>query len=191
MRIKQVIGFPFMTYSNFAKAMTICLTVATVLSAPGALAQSKVAGRATIIQELSDCRKLTADSARLACYDAAAAALEQAEAQGDIVVVDRAQARRVRSQAFGFSLPSLSIFERGEKQEDLANVAGQIDSARPNAAGKWVLRLEGGAIWEQTDTTAVSRRPRAGMPVNIRRAALGSFLLSVDDQHSFRARRVE
>ena len=50
---------------------------------------------------------------RLACFDAAAARLDEAEKKGDIVVVDRRQAQEVRRQAFGFTLPSLTLFDRG------------------------------------------------------------------------------
>ena len=54
--------------------------------ASSAVAQPKSETRAALVQTLSDCRKVADDPARLACYDAAAAALEQAEAKGDIVV---------------------------------------------------------------------------------------------------------
>ena len=39
-------------------------------------------GRAAVVQALADCRKLTEDTARLACYDKAAGDLDQAESKG-------------------------------------------------------------------------------------------------------------
>jgi len=164
--------------------------IGALLAAPGH-AQPRPEGRAAVLQKLTDCRKLTDGVARLACYDEATAGLEQAEAKGEIVVVDREQAQNVRRQAFGFSLPSLSIFERGEKPEDLSNVTGQIESARLNRSGKWVVQLTDSAVWEQIDTTPVVRRPRPGMTVKIRKAALGSFFMNIDGQTAVRARRVE
>ena len=74
------------------------------------------------MQQLLDCRKLADSAARLACYDKAAATMDQAEAKGDIVVVDREQARKVRRQAFGFTLPSITLFERGEKPEEISTM---------------------------------------------------------------------
>lgn len=62
-------------------------------------------------------------------------------------------------------------------------------AARLGRDGKWILSLDSGAVWRQTDTETVLRDPRAGSRVVIRAAALGSFLLSVDGQRSFRARR--
>lgn len=148
-------------------------------------------GRADLVQKLADCRKVPDDTARLACYDQAAAAFDQAEAKGDIVVVDREQARTVRRQAFGFSLPSIALFERGESQEEVSNVTGKVASARMNGAGKWVVELEDGATWVQIDSNELFRYPKPGMEVRIRRASLGSYLMSVDGQRSFRASRAE
>ncbi|MGA0607863.1 hypothetical protein ACO2Q0_17880 [Phenylobacterium sp. VNQ135] len=172
------------------RAALLVAAAATLAAAP-ALAQPKMEGRAALVQRLSDCRKLTDDSARLACFDQATAALEQAEAKGDIVVVDREQARTVRRQAFGFSLPSLSMFERGEEKEEVDNVTGKIASARQDGTGKWVLRLEDGAVWQQVDVTELSLYPKAGQSVTVRKATLGSFLASVEGRRAFRVRRVE
>lgn len=148
-------------------------------------------GRTAIVQKLVDCRKLTDDAARLACYDQAAAALDQAEAKGDIVVVDREQARKVRRQAFGFALPSITLFEKGETKEDLENVTGVVAAARQDSMGHWIIKLEDGATWAQIDATELFKTPKAGMAVKIRRASLGSFLMIVDNQRAFRARRTE
>ncbi len=160
-------------------------------AAAAGAAEPRTEGRAALVQQLTDCRKLSEDAARLACYDTATAALEQAEAKGDIVVVDREQARTVRRQAFGFSLPSMAMFERGEEKEQIDNVSGKIASARQDAAGKWVLRLEDGAVWQQVDAQELSLYPKPGQSVTIRKATLGSFLASVEGRRAFRVRRVE
>ena len=172
-------------------ALPLSLALPLVLGAGDAQAQPRTEGRASLVQTLSDCRKLTEDTARLACYDQATAALEQAEAKGDIVVVDREQARTVRRQAFGFSLPSLSVFERGEERDTVDNVEAKIASARQDGSGKWVLRLEDGAVWQQVDVQELSLYPKPGQNVTIRKATLGSFLASVEGRRAFRVRRVE
>lgn len=184
-----------MTRQRPAPTAVLACALAGLIVAPlavsVAVAQPKAEGRAALVQRLSDCRKLTDDSARLGCYDSATAALEQAEAKGDIVVVDREQARTVQRQAFGFSLPSLSLFERGEQKEAVDNVSAKIASARQDATGKWVLRLEDGAIWQQVDAQELSLYPKPGQSVTIRKATLGSFLASVEGRRAFRVRRVE
>jgi len=151
---------------------------------------AKVDGRAQALQHLIDCRKLTDNTARLACFDDAAAAMDQAEAKGDIVVVDREQARKVRRQAFGFSLPSMHLFERGEKPEEIENLTGVVASARQVGYGKWLITLaDDGGTWLQVDTTEVPFDPKPGMQVKIRKAALGSYMLMLGNRWSFRAHR--
>ncbi len=177
-----------------AVALAAGLLAAALAAGPvaaAAPAAPRAEGRAQALQRLTDCRKLTDGVQRLACFDQAAAALDQAEAKGDIVVVDRDQARKVRRQAFGFTLPSLAMFERGEKPEDLDNLPGKVAASRQNSAGKWVIRLEDGATWVQVDSNEVPNAPQAGDPVTIRKAAMGSYMLSLGHHIAFRAHRSE
>lgn len=168
------------------------LLVTGVSAAPGdGLSEAASETRPALFNSLTDCRKLADNTARLACYDGVTGDLERAEAKGDIVVVDREQARKVRSQAFGFSMPSLSLFERGEGREAIETVTGRLASARKDGNGKWSVRLEDGAVWTQVDSAIVMFQPRPGMPVKVRRAAMGSYMLSLDGRPGFRARRVE
>jgi len=145
--------------------------------------------RAAVLQGLLDCRTKADPGERLACYDGAAAQMDQAEAKGDIVVVDREQARAVRKQAFGFTLPSLSLFERGEKPEQLNHVTGVVETARQNGNGMWTIGLEDGAVWSQIDGNPPNRDPKPGMKVEIKSAMMGSYMMSVDGQGAFRAHR--
>ncbi len=169
----------------------VAAAVAAVLAIGGAaaLAQTPPPARAEILRRLLDCRKVADNAERLACYDAQAGVFDQAEAKGDVVVVDREQARTVRRQAFGFQLPSMALFERGEKIEDVENVASTVKSARRNSEGKWLVTLEDGSVWAQIDTERVPRDPKAGMEVKIRRAAVGSYLMNLGGQRAVRARR--
>ncbi len=166
--------------------LVLALAATSALAGP---APAKAPSRAAVLQGLLDCRGKSDNAERLACYDRAASAMDQAEAKGDIVVVDREQARAVRKQAFGFTLPSLTLFERGEKPEQIDRVSGVIAASRADANGKWVLRLEDGAVWRQIDGESPHRDPKAGMTVEIKSASMGSYLLSVDGQRAFRAHR--
>jgi hypothetical protein len=64
----------------------VILCFVTVSAAKAAICPPK---RAAALQAVANCRKLTGDSARLACCDKAAPGLHQAEAKGQIVVIDR------------------------------------------------------------------------------------------------------
>lgn len=171
-----------------AGVLITCWSASPLAAAPAPATQQ---ARAQQLQELLDCRKLADGPARLACFDKAASALDQAEAKGDIVVVDREQAQKVRKQAFGFTLPSLSLFDRGVKPEDISSTESKIASAHRNKAGKWVIVLEDGATWVQVDLEELPLDPKPGQPVKIRKASLGSYLFSVGNQRAFKAHRVE
>ncbi len=167
-------------------------SLAAALFATGAPAlAADAAGRTAVLQRLLDCRKVEGEAARLACYDTAAGALDQAEAKGDVVVVDREQARSMRKQSFGFTLPSLAIFDRGEKPEDINRVTLQVTDARRDRNGKWVITVEGGQVWRQIDVGEFTVDPRPGMTASVRKASLGSFLMSIGGKAGVRVHRDE
>jgi hypothetical protein len=142
-----------------------------------------------VIQAVLDCRQAKAADARLACYDTAVARLAQALGDGDLVSFDRAQRREVRRQAFGFNMPSLSVFDRGERPEEADSLTTRVQSASRKADGRWVIVLDGGQVWRQTDSMSLARPPRPGSAAVIQRASLGSFMISIDGHPGFRARR--
>jgi hypothetical protein len=146
-------------------------------------------GPPAAVKAVTDCRTIADATERLACYDKTVAAMAEAEDKGDLVSVDRAQRRLLRHQAFGFTLPSLSIFDRGENAEDVNRVEEVLAYASQDAQGRWTLHMQNGAVWRQIDDEFLSGRPRQGAKIVIRRAAIGSFMLSVDGQPGIRVHR--
>ena len=169
--------------------------VAAAGLATGASAADKVSAqkRAQVLQAIVDCRPMTDTNARLACYDAAAAKLDEAEASGQVVVVDKEQARQVRREVFGLQLPSLDIFSHATNGrapvEDVEKVSETVKSASRQVDGKWVVEMEGGAVWRQIDTNELAFAPHPGSKAEIRKAALGSFFMKLDGQPGIRVHR--
>jgi hypothetical protein len=155
----------------------------------GARAATPAPTRAPAVQAVIDCRKLADSAQRLACYDATVDSMAKAETAGDLVTLDRAQRRAVRRQAFGFTLPTLSMFDRGEKPDEVDRIDETLASARQDAQGKWTFVMQDGAVWRQIDDEFLSRKPHQGSAIVIRRAMLGSYMLSVDGQPGVRAHR--
>lgn len=180
-----------MTHFNTRSKLAALAALTLIAGADQASAQAAKDARAQVFQGLMDCKGKSDPAERLACYDAAVGAMDVAEKKGDIVVVDREQAKAVRRQAFGFSLPSLAMFEKGESPEELDQVALKAERVYRGGDGKWVFELEGGAVWAQTDTEALFREPKAGSKVEIRKASMGSYFMNVDGQRAVRARRVK
>lgn len=143
------------------------------------LAADAPKARASQLQAIVDCRQVADPAQRLACYDAAAGALDAAEKSGEVVVVDRAQVSEARRAAFGFNITMPAFMTGGEKADPIEQITATVASARQNGERKWVMTMTDGAVWRQTDTEWVSRDPKAGTVVEIRAAALGSFVMTV------------
>jgi hypothetical protein len=149
--------------------------------------------RPELFEALVRCRAVADNAARLACFDSAAAALEQAAARRDVVVVDRAQVRETRRRLFGLALPRLPIFGSGEavqrEEEEVDTLEGVVASAQQNDLGQWYIRLQEGGLWVQTDHNLLALQPRAGQPVVINRGVMGSYMMRIARQPGIRVRR--
>jgi hypothetical protein len=145
--------------------------------------------RAPIVQAVIDCRTINDAARRLDCYDKSVDGMVQADAKGDLVTIDREQRQVVRRQAFGLSLPALSMFDRGGKTENLDRIVSTVSAVGRTADGKWIITVEGGAVWRQIDSEELYRNPRPGSHVSIRKAALGSFFMDIDNERAIRVRR--
>jgi hypothetical protein len=144
------------------------------------------------LQAVIACRALTDRDARLACFDAASAKLDEAESAGQVVVVNREQAREVRRDVFGLTLPSLDIFGRkgiAATGEDVDRLVTTVKTAHLDADGRWVLELDTGAVWRQVDDSPMATPPHPGSKAEVRRAALQSFFIWIDGHPAFRAHR--
>ncbi len=130
-----------------------------------------------VFEAVVNCRTLTADSERLACYDKNVAALATAREKEDIVVADRATLRETKKGLFGFTLPKLKLFG-GTEGEDVNEIEATISAVRATPDGLALMILGDGARWKQTDGGNLFARP--GSTIRIERGALGSYLASVD-----------
>ncbi len=160
----------------------------TALAGSAALA-AETPGRAPAVQTVLDCRKIEDGPQRLACYDKAVGFMAKADETGDLVTVDRQQRTTLRRQAFGFNLPSLSMFDKGQKLEENDRLTGKAARASQNKNGQWVITLDDGAVWVQTDDASLYPAPHPGSTIAIRRATLGSFFMLIDGRQQVRAKR--
>ncbi len=142
--------------------------------------------RATLLTAVTQCRAVMDPSARLACFDRSVAALDAAEADKTVIVIDQQQMHETRRSLFGISLPNTDLLGNGK---DLPQIETTLTSASVNDTGQWSFVLADGARWTQTDDYVIARRPRANDKVIIKRAALGSFRLSVGGQPGVKAKR--
>jgi hypothetical protein len=143
------------------------------------------------LSRVVQCRAIAGEAERLACYDREVAAMDQAQSSGELVAMDRQQVRRTRRSLFGLAVPNLGIFgDDNQDDEEASRIESTVRSASMNANGKWIIELPDGARWIQIDSRELNFPPRAGQPIRIRRAALGSYLANINNQTAIRVRRV-
>lgn len=170
------------------KVMIACLSV---FSLPALAADGKKVEleRPALFTDLVNCRTIANSEERLACFDAKVAALDEAQQKQDIVVTDRETVKEARRGLFGFNLPKIKIFGENDNAEDIDEISSTITSVSTQG-GKWLIVLEDGAKWLQVDSEQLVTYPKPGMPVVLKKAALGSFLVNIRGQRAIRMRRL-
>jgi hypothetical protein len=120
------------------------------------------------------CASIAKDAERLACYDKAFGAAD-APSKGAPAKQD-------------FGLPAKKAYPTEAEKKDLA-ISAVISSVERRRDGKFVVTLDNGQTWLQSENDS-RIDVKAGDTVNVRRAALGSYLLSNRDGLATRVKRV-
>ncbi|WP_293943814.1 hypothetical protein [Sphingomonas sp.] len=143
----------------------------------------------TQVARLLACKDLADSAARLACYDRETAAVGDAINRRDLVMVDREAVKTARRSLFGFSIPSLGGI-LGNDRDELKELDGQVAFASQRGDGTYVIGLQDGTQWTQTDDRTLALDPRKGDKVFVHRAAMGSYMLNVGRMPGIRVKRV-
>lgn len=167
------------------------LSMALAFTLVGGSAMAQTGSEPEVIKALKACSAIKADGERLACYDKAAQLVAKAQETGEVIIIDKQAARAARRQAFGLELPTLSILDRGADKSETETLQATVKSARADADGRLVLTLEDGAVWRQLDDRTLGKPPKPGASVEIRKAAMGSYLMKIGGQPAIRVRRSE
>jgi hypothetical protein len=171
----------------------IAATLAVMTIASAGIAKEKPAPEPpALYAKLAACRTVGDATERLACFDKASAELDAAVAKNDVYMVDKQQVQKTRRTLFGLPLPDLGLFG-GDKDDADKDAITELESTVKSASmgdGGWRITIEEGSTWQQTDNIPLALSPKPGMPVSIKKAALGSFKMSVRKQPPVRVRRV-
>ena len=175
---------------TIAVAAAVVFAAAAFVPAAALPKSPKMAAATTgVVAELTGCRTLTDDAARLTCYDKAAAKLEAATAAGDVKVLDREDIRATRRSLFGFELPKLPFFKGDDSAKDTPEAVDTVvKSVQPATYGKFTLTMEDGSVWQSTEP--LPRDPKVGAKVHLKTGALGNFFMTVGSMRSVRAMRI-
>lgn len=168
------------------------LSIALLCCSCEGIAQEMSSGG--VVQSLARCRVIQAPDARLACFDAAAGAIEAAVKAKDVTIVDRQDIRKARKSLFGFSVPHIPLFgggdrDGGPKTDDFTELNTTVANVRPMDNGRIELRLaEGEAVWMTTDPMPFP--PKVGAKIRIRQGAMGNYFIAISGERSVRGVRV-
>lgn len=161
---------------------------ATLLAVPATAKQAESFAQPAVLKAVLDCRTIADATARLACFDRSAEALETAATSKEVLVVDRDTARKTKRGLFGLTLPKLKLFGEGD-DEEVGEIESKIASTYTARDGSVTFVLEDGAHWKQTDGRDTFAK--AGQPITVRKGALGSFFARVNNQPGVRVVRVQ
>lgn len=170
--------------------MAATLAVAMAGAAAIAAAPPAEPRRPAAYEALVRCRAIDNDEARLRCFDQSVAALQEAADKRELVVVDRGQIRETRRRLFGLDLPNLPFFggNDDEAREEVRQIDGTIAEVR-SVNKLWIIRLQEGGTWIQTDGSRRGQQPKVGTKVKIRKGTLGGYIMEFDERTGFKVRR--
>jgi hypothetical protein len=133
---------------------------------------------------------------RLACFDQQVGAMDAAAQRDEVVVLDKSELNKTRKTLFGFSFPKLPFLGGGDdddgdkpQSEGVTHIDAVIASVRSLGYGKWQIGLEDGAQWMTTEAMT-ARDPKPGQKIELKRAAMGSFMGKVEGGRAVRMKRV-
>lgn len=176
------------------KTGLLASAVAGVLMSGGAVAAPKLQPRPEIFTNLLQCRGIADNAERLACFDRQVGEMDVAAQRDEVVVLDKSELKKTRKTLFGFSFPKLPFLGGGDdddqaREEGFSHIETTIGSLRALGYDKWQIGLEDGAQWMTTEAITGSA-PKVGQKIEIRRAAMGSFLGKVNGGRAVRMKRV-
>ncbi len=185
-----------MPFLNVRQKLVISAIFGTALIAPvPAIAADRdetLTAPPAIYTEMIACKSVTDPAQRLSCFDEKVAALESAQNNNEVVIADREQVREARKGLFGLTLPRIKLFGgNGDEGDNVNQIESTIASARKLRDGKWLIKLDDGALWQQTSAVrSTARSPKVGNSIAIKRGSLGSYVAKVNDGRAFKVKRI-
>lgn len=133
----------------------------------------------TLVESLQSCRNVSDIAKRAACYDKL---VDAATAQANANAVPRDPVRDFGSR----DVP----VPKAVRAEEPDAITTTVKTVSTNSKGGWVIVTETDAIWSQSDSEMPPRSPRVGQTIELKRAAMGSYMAKVDGGRAFRVKRV-
>jgi hypothetical protein len=147
-----------------------------------------------IVNIMRECAKVEDPSARLACYDnniRNAGATPRATVPGQIPAPQGGAAPAASNAPGGFGADAVRTPERFDPERNGASeITARVSAVRER--GVYLVTLDSGAEWLFTESTDRGfTPPRRGGTVEIKRGALGGYLMVIGRQQGVRVTRIK
>lgn len=172
--------------AHFTIMMAALATPLTCLSAQ----QTDRVQASDSIKPLFSCIEIENDEERLACYDREVRAFSAAKGKGEIIIAERKDVETARREVFGLSVSDNPIFG-DSNDEGVKTITAVITSVNKLRDGRWVMTLDTGASWVQTEVRQNRRGPKEGETIEISRGGFGAFKAQPADGKSFKVKRLK
>ena len=167
--------------------------VAVSAMAAMSLADNDKSQAERLVDALAQCQKIEAADQRLGCLDAAADAILKAREKREVVMIDRESVREAKRSLFGFSLPKIRLFGRGDGIEDaepeVESIESTVTAVSRDRSTLSTFSLANGTQWRSTETMRV--QPKAGDAIRIDAGILGSYRASVRGISAGKVKRIK
>ncbi|WOE75743.1 hypothetical protein [Alterisphingorhabdus coralli] len=165
------------------------LSGALAITAPLEAQEGVRSGSTDAAKKLYACLEIEDDAQRLTCYDREVRSFSQAQTSGQVIVAERKDVEQARRELFGLSLSENPLFA-DKDDEGVNSITATVTAVRQTRDGKWIMALDTGARWMQTEARRTRRGPRKGDVIEISRGAFGAFVAKPEGGRAFKVKRL-
>jgi hypothetical protein len=163
-----------------------CVVPFMLLSAPAFAQQGLPA-------QVYACANVEEAGQRHACFDALVPELKKAGGGAPAGKAPQTTLQPAPPQS-QLTAPVLSVSEaraaKAEKEREIDQVRLPVKAIDTGRDGKYRFTMENGQVWKQLDTVKLRNIGSGPWTAEVRKAALGSYLLTMDKQAAVRVERV-
>jgi len=151
-----------------------------------AYAQAQGGAQARALQA---CGAIAKKSARLDCYDRLAQGIANLSAESSPAAVGAPASERAPAPTFGEEQIKTKRAPAAHAQQE--RITAEVASTNDQGIGHWIIALKDGAVWQMTEASPNFLPPRRGETIQIRKGALGGYLMDVRHQRAVSVRRLK
>lgn len=176
---------------------TIILASGVILGVGMAFPAAAQVNNEIVINIMRECAKVESPTSRLACYDnnirASGYEGQRPVSPGQAAPIFEGGPPITAESPQGFGSEDVRSPNRFQAPSgSVDEIGARVTSVRQRQPGIYLVTLDGGAQWAFSQGVSRSfRPPRKGSMVEIKRAALGSFLMVIDGQGGVRVNRIK